>query len=168
MQTSQAPVREAIRCLELMGFVDHKTHVGARIKSFNRQEFIEVYEIREALEVFAARTAQGNLKTVLKRMKRCLKHMEAAAARADVATFSDHNTRFHRAIVEALGNQAMLNILDTLAVQEQMAASMHRANMSMAEALEPHYPIAEAIEAGSWDEVCDLISRHYRVVKDRI
>lgn len=151
-----------------MGYVDHKTHVGARVKSFNRQEFIEVYEIREALEVFAVRTAQDNLRTVLKSMKRCLKAMEAAEAKDDIATFSDHNMRFHRVIIEALGNQAMLKILDTLSVQEQVAATLHNTNMSMAEALALHYPIVDAIAAGSWDEMCDHISHHYRAIKDRI
>ena len=49
--TSQAPVREAIRCLETLGYVEHIPHVGAMVKTFNKSEIEEAYQVREALEL---------------------------------------------------------------------------------------------------------------------
>ena len=34
--TSQAPVREALRSLQALGYVEHKAHVGAIVKSFSK------------------------------------------------------------------------------------------------------------------------------------
>lgn len=168
MQTSQAPVREAIRLLEVMGYVEHEPHKGAKIRRLNRQEFIEVYEIREAFEIFAVRSAQNRLKASLKEIKNCLSAMASAADQSDISSHSSHNAKFHRMIVEASGNQAMLKTLDTLAVHEQIAATLTTNKMALDETMALHYPIVEAIESGSWDEVCRHITRHYQEIKDCI
>ncbi|HBY95342.1 MAG TPA: GntR family transcriptional regulator, partial [Chloroflexi bacterium] len=54
---SQAPVREAIRDLELMGFVESTPFKGASVRALNRAELGEVYPVRAALEAVAARLA---------------------------------------------------------------------------------------------------------------
>jgi DNA-binding GntR family transcriptional regulator len=166
MATSQAPVREAIRCLEVLGYVEHKPHVGARVKSFNREEFIEVYQLREALETYAAIHTVGHRRVNPREVRTQLEGMQSAADRNDISGFGDHDAHFHRIIVEALGNRAMLRILDTLTVQEQVAATLHRTRMSMQEAVDLHFPIVEAIEAGDGQEASLAIAKHYRSIRE--
>lgn len=58
---SQAPVREAIRELELMGFVDTIPYSGCYVHSFNQKDIRDNYKIRSMLETFAIEEAIENL-----------------------------------------------------------------------------------------------------------
>src|SRR3954468_15644671 len=58
--TSQAPVREALRDLELLRLVESEPFRGARVRVFDEEEMIEVYPVRAALEELAARLAAEN------------------------------------------------------------------------------------------------------------
>ncbi|MGH3034284.1 MAG: GntR family transcriptional regulator, partial [Gaiellaceae bacterium] len=55
--TSQAPVREALRELELLRFVESKPYVGARVRELSEEELAEIYPVRAAIEEVAAREA---------------------------------------------------------------------------------------------------------------
>src|SRR5262245_65717968 len=63
--TSQAPVREALRDLELLRMVESEPFRGARVRAFGDDELIEVYPVRAVLEELAAREAtkrgEGNV-----------------------------------------------------------------------------------------------------------
>jgi DNA-binding GntR family transcriptional regulator len=54
---SATPVREAISRLESEGLVDQLPRVGAFVKRMDRSEMKELYELREALEGYAASLA---------------------------------------------------------------------------------------------------------------
>src|SRR5579885_2851747 len=58
---SQAPVREALRDLESVRFVESAPFRGARVRGVSDEELIEVYPIRGALEEVAAREAAKRL-----------------------------------------------------------------------------------------------------------
>src|SRR5210317_449733 len=68
--TSQAPVREAIRCLETLGYAEHIPHVGAMVKTFNQSEIEEAYQMREALEVHSMALIGDSLNELVKSLKR--------------------------------------------------------------------------------------------------
>src|SRR5438876_8572640 len=55
--TSQAPVREALRDLESLRFVESEPFRGARVRAISDEELIEVYPVRAAIEEVAAREA---------------------------------------------------------------------------------------------------------------
>lgn len=54
MGISRTPVREAIRQLATEGLVEQVPRYGTIIRSIDRREIIELYEMREALESYAA------------------------------------------------------------------------------------------------------------------
>jgi DNA-binding GntR family transcriptional regulator len=47
---SQAPVREAIRDLVLLGFLESEPYKGTSVRSFTAEELWETYTVRAALE----------------------------------------------------------------------------------------------------------------------
>src|SRR3954452_17931435 len=59
--TSQAPVREALRDLELLRFVESEPFRGARVREVSQEELIEIYPVRAAIEEVAAREAATRL-----------------------------------------------------------------------------------------------------------
>ena len=59
--TSQGPVREALRELEMLGFVRSEPHRGTYVRDPWQRGMLELYELRGALEEFAARMATPRL-----------------------------------------------------------------------------------------------------------
>jgi len=58
---SQAPVREALRELESVGMVESYAFRGARVRKPTREELIEAFPVRAALESLAAGEAAGRI-----------------------------------------------------------------------------------------------------------
>src|SRR3954452_23872113 len=54
---SQGPVREALRDLEAMRFVESQPHRGARVREVTSEELVQIYPVRAALEEVAGREA---------------------------------------------------------------------------------------------------------------
>src|SRR3712207_2516668 len=59
--TSQGPVREALRELEMLGFVTSEPHRGTYVRDPWQRGMLELYQVRGALEEAAARTATAHL-----------------------------------------------------------------------------------------------------------
>src|SRR5688500_10495750 len=81
--TSQAPVREALRDLELLRLVESEPFRGARVRGFGEAELIEVYPVRAVLEEFAAKEATKHLDGDVSVLDAELGAMREAARRGD-------------------------------------------------------------------------------------
>ena len=107
--TSQGPVREALRELEMLGFVRSVAHRGTYVRDPWQRGMLERYDVRAALEEFAARLATPRLCADVSALQAEVDLMAEAATRADVQAAVEHSERFHRLIVEASGNRSVLD-----------------------------------------------------------
>jgi DNA-binding GntR family transcriptional regulator len=102
---SRGPIREAIGRLAAEGLVVVRPRRGALVASLSKAEFLETYQVREALELLAIQLAAPRLTEEHRRLLESLvAQMEECAARNDVDGFFEANAAFHGAIVEASGN----------------------------------------------------------------
>jgi DNA-binding GntR family transcriptional regulator len=101
--TSQAPVREALRDLELLRFIESTPFRGAR--EVSQEELLEIYPVRAAIEEVAAREAATRLDGNVGALAAELEAMHQAADANDLHTQVEHDVAFHRLIVEASGNR---------------------------------------------------------------
>src|SRR5215210_9559727 len=76
---SQAPVREALRELELLRLVVSEPFRGARVREVSAEELREIYPVRAALEEVAARSATPSLARDVQPLRTELKAMRRAA-----------------------------------------------------------------------------------------
>ena len=102
---SQAPVREALRDLATLGFVEMEPHKGARVRNPTRHELIDAIEVRAELEALGGRLA------AVRRTEQCLRDLEElytamvdAAARGDAHDQALTNTGFHAKVMAAAHN----------------------------------------------------------------
>lgn len=118
---SATPIREAIGRLASEGLVELVPQSGAIVKRPTREDAAEVYEMREAIEPFAAAKA-CHLVGVrqLKTLEDTLDAMREVHARALVgrsidrgaaAAFDQADLRFHLTILEAADNRRMLKVV---------------------------------------------------------
>jgi DNA-binding GntR family transcriptional regulator len=139
---SQAPVREALRDLESVRFVESIPFRGARVREVSDAELIEVYPIRGALEEVAAREAAKRLAGDVTALERELKAMARAG---DLRQQVEHDVQFHKLIVEASGNSRLIEIWSSLQVETRTAISALRTGLTPREAAKMHEPIIEAL-----------------------
>ena len=105
---SQAPVREAIRDLVLLGFLETQPYKGTSVRSFTPEELWETYTVRAALESLAARLAATHLTeedvTVLQDI---LDEMMKAAGQQDRDTLVKLDNKFHETILRISRNKTL-------------------------------------------------------------
>jgi DNA-binding GntR family transcriptional regulator len=146
--TSQAPVREALRDLELLRLVESEPFRGARVRQFGDDELVEVYPVRAVLEELAAREAAKRLDGDVAVLEREVQAMREAARSGDVNALAQHDIAFHRLMVEAAGNAILEQCWKSLGVEGRITISLYGTYVEAEEAAELHVPIVEAIRSG--------------------
>jgi DNA-binding GntR family transcriptional regulator len=162
--TSQAPVREAIRCLETLGYVEHIPHVGAMVKTFNQSEIEEAYQVREALEVHSMALIGDSLNELVKELEAQLMMMQSAIRENNIRTFTQADNQFHRAIVSYCDNETMLSMWESLKMQVQVIATLLKASMPLEKIYLLHPPIVDAFRSKSRERASLLLKGHYKIL----
>lgn len=147
--TSQAPVREALRDLELLRLVESEPFRGARVRQFGDDEMVEVYPVRAALEEVAGRFAAEKLEGDVGALEVELDAMRKAARRGDTQALVEHDIAFHRLIVEAADMPVLTQCWKLLGVEGRITLTLYHDYVEPEEAAELHVPILEAIRSGN-------------------
>jgi DNA-binding GntR family transcriptional regulator len=158
--TSQGPVREALRELEMLGFVRSEPHRGTYVRDPWQQGMLELYELRGALEEFAARMATPRLSEDVGPLQAEVDAMAAAAASDDVHAAVEHSERFHRLIIEASGNQLLETVWSSLSITDHTALTLVTLELDLNTIAESHQPIVDAIAAGDIELACRVSREH--------
>jgi DNA-binding GntR family transcriptional regulator len=104
---SRGPIREALRSLESEGLVEITPRRGAFVTSLSKRDFLEAYQVREALEALGVRLAVPRLTEAgLDALEVRLDEMAEHAAAGDVDAFFEANAGFHEAFMEASENRS--------------------------------------------------------------
>src|SRR3954465_7670210 len=119
---SRTPVGEAIRQLVREGLVEQVPRYGTIVRSIDRRELTDLYEMREALESYAAAKAAEHISgPILERLQQFCDVMaaigrelrEAGASELDepsLRRFLAADMAFHMLIIEASGNRRMIEV----------------------------------------------------------
>jgi len=157
---SQAPVREALRELELLRLVESEPFRGARVRGAGPEEIVEIYPVRAALEEVAAQEAAPRLAGSAGPLAEEIESMRAAAAADDVHRFVSHDVAFHRALVLASGNRTLADIWEGLQVDVRTRLTLTQRFGPLAEVAEAHVPLLEAVQAGDGRRAGRLLRAH--------
>jgi DNA-binding GntR family transcriptional regulator len=145
---SQAPVREALRDLELLRFVESEPFRGARVREVTIDELAEIYPVRAALEEVAAQAAATRLTAgELDALEDELQAMHDAADRGDLHEQAEHDVAFHRIIVEACGNTILLDVWRSLGVESRTLITALKVGTDGHEIAELHRPVIDALRS---------------------
>jgi DNA-binding GntR family transcriptional regulator len=169
--TSQAPVREALRDLELLRLVESVPFRGARVRAVDDSQLLPVFPVRAVLEDLAASEAARKADRDLGALDSELQSMRAAAVAADWRTQIVHDVAFHRTMVEMAANEPLLQSWLILGVEVSTAFATYQTFWDQADLAEFHVPIVEAIRAGdsrrAGAEARKHVRRTERVVRKR-
>jgi DNA-binding GntR family transcriptional regulator len=163
--TSQAPVREALRELQSLGFVEHEPYRGSRVRGISEEEIAEIYPVRAALEELAAQEAASRLGGEVAELEREFGAMRTAADRGDLNDLAAHDATFHRLIVEAAGNQVLLDTWRTLRVEARVVVTVLKTDIDLHELAELHRPLLEALKEGAPDKAGRALRQHFELLQ---
>lgn len=108
---SQAPVREAILELVMMGMLEERPYSGTVVRKLSPQEIKDIYETRALIEECAAKNAATKInEDQLDELTRELEIMREAAENADVELFVDADIRFHGIVMDSADSKSLKRI----------------------------------------------------------
>jgi DNA-binding GntR family transcriptional regulator len=164
---SQGTVREALRALEALKFIETAPFSGARVRdALSEEELTEVHPVRAALEDLAARLAVPKLAGETSQLRKRVEGMRRAAVQGDVRSFVRQNTEFHRAIVAAAGNRVLLDTWEGLGVEARILITTMTTKPDLNQAAERHQTILDAIERGDAREASRLLTDHQHLYQE--
>lgn len=146
MGVSRTPVREAIRKLELEGFVVMVPRKGAYVAGISVKDIVDVFEVRAAMEGLAAGLAAERITSdEMDHLERSLIKINVSSG-DDIDAIVEGDVSFHDIIYSASRNQRLVQIITQL--QEHLLrfrmTSLSQPGRTKI-ALDEHKAIVEAI-----------------------
>ena len=158
---SQGPVREALRGLATLGFVEMEPYRGSRVRKPSKEELIQAIEVRAELEALAGRLA------AVKATDKCVKDLEGlfaemleAANRNDAHEHAVKNTQFHARIVEASGNRTLAQVWSMLEPFARTFVTTSSPGIDLHWLAERHRGIIDAIKDRDADRAAEAMRVH--------
>ncbi|MBT1096993.1 GntR family transcriptional regulator [Streptomyces sp. WAC 05379] len=146
---SRVPVREAIRALVAEGFVHFETPRRTVVRRLSPADVKELFELREALEVYAAGLAASRATPEdLADLRELLRAAASATEAGDAEKITDVNTRFHDRILAMAGNSLLTSVMEPV---DGRLRWLTRQNEEWPQLLTEHQDLYEAIASGDPD-----------------
>ena len=154
---SFTPVREAINRLASQGMVEQIPGAGAFVRKLTRQEIIDIYGLREAVEPYAASEAAKKidarqlaaLEAILAEWTRIIELARESGEKSvhgqTLATWIAGDIRFHEIIIDATQNQFIKKTLTDLNMLRRMFAAKP-AELPEKDAITTHESHAKLVE----------------------
>lgn len=167
---SRGPVREALGRLAAEGLVTIRPRRGAVVSALSAREFLEAYQVREALETLAMRLAVPRFSAdELERLQELIDGQAGYASEGDVDAFFQANAAFHDLIVAASGNEMLLE------TYRQLMGHMGRYRTrslalrgTLKRSVVEHRAMLRAVKARDVERAVRLLGEHIHVPQRRI
>ena len=143
-----------------LGLITLSGNFAAVLHSPNVKEMHEAYEIRAGIEEIAGRTAAAALKGNTGELQKELEAMRVALSIGDLDGCAEHDVKFHKAILHSSGNRTLLRVWEALVFDVRIRISIDKVSKVLAEVVESHQPIVDALRNGRAREASLLLRNH--------
>ena len=164
LETSEMPVREALRMLQRDGLVSFENHRGATVSNLSLGRAVEIVAVRMHLEVLAtAEAVPHHAPASVAQLSEILKRMDRQALARQPQRFTEGNRRFHTGLYAPGPNRALKDEIQVLwdRVWRARARSIFGLDpLRMHAAQSEHWAILEAVRAGDVEAAAEAMARH--------
>lgn len=170
---SQGPVREALIRLVSEGLVENVPFRGMFVRKLEREDVLEIYQLRTALESLAVKLALPLIKEQehLDKLQEFIQLNEEAEREGDNSKAVEMDLSFHRYIVALSGNSRLIEIWNSLLAQSQYALrqlyEIQKASNETTLA-KNHTLILDTLRNGDYQEICEALAHHMDIASDRL
>lgn len=178
---SRTPLREAIGQLVAEGFLEQLPNRGTVVAQGTRRDIVELYELREALEVHAvAQVAKAGLRPAqveeLGRIANAILDLrqqleQEGKSRLDPArmrNFVNIDLAFHTGLLRAGGNGRILKVVADTRLLIRIFSMLHDGHTAaqLTDIHSYHDRILKAVLAGEDEQARQLMSEHIRLSRE--
>lgn len=161
LAVSRTPLREALHSLASEGLVTIDPRRGAMVSSPTVQQFLDLYEIREPLEVLAGRRAIDFADAA--HVEGIEQLNEQMAGVTDPATWARLNQEFHRRMYAPCPNKDLLALITPLVTRARFYVGILVSSGPPADgAVQEHADMLAALRARDADAMERAIRTHLR------
>ncbi|MBP5281387.1 MAG: GntR family transcriptional regulator [Lachnospiraceae bacterium] len=161
---SRTPIREAIRKLELEGLVTMIPRRGAEVAQITEKSMNDVLEVRRAVDALCVELACERITPEeLERLGEACQEFAAEAMKKekDVKLLAQKDVSLHDIIVQATGNQRLIQLVNNLSEQMYRYRFEYLKDFSQHEKLvEEHRVIYESIVKKDRETACEAARVH--------
>jgi DNA-binding GntR family transcriptional regulator len=162
LNISRTPVREALRKLEIEGFVEYIPRKGVIAKGFSFKDIIEIYEIRRALETLAVKHVIENIDDAyIDALRDIVKQVDVLEEKGDIEGVFNICKNFHETILKASSMPRLVNMINTL---QEYLERFRRVTMSKSSrrlmVIQEHKEILQAIIDKDVERAQELTNEH--------
>ncbi len=163
---SKSPVREALNSLQSEGLLRIEARRGAYLYRFSAKEVADLYQLREALEVFAA-TVVHVTPALVQQLRRSVECTVATLHADQKQDYIEEDIRFHAAIVGATGNAELVRVHGN--IQNKLwLCRCQTYRLTSPDTPESHRRLCEAIAQDDRDLASEITRSHIRLVRDSL
>jgi DNA-binding GntR family transcriptional regulator len=168
LNISRTPVREALRMLELEELVENIPRVGVIVKRISIEDVIEIYKIRQNLEVLASTNAMDNItEEEIKELEELLDLTEKKNREGDIKEVVRLFGVFNSKIYEASRMKRLAGMISRLNEYLQRFRIISIAeDVRREKALKEHREILKAIIDKDKEGIDEIIKRHLDYSQD--
>jgi len=167
---SRTPVREAIRQLEAIGFVEARPHRGAVVPLFTPEKLNEIFLVMAELEALCARlAAEAATPDEKQELQRAHIACRDAAHEGDVGRYYDLNIKFHETIYALSHNSFLAEV--TVGARNRVAPFRRAQFQSLGRlirSVEEHEAVVDAILAGDAEKAAAAMRDHLGYVRTSV
>ena len=163
--TSQSPIREALRELEGLHYVETSPFRGTRVRQISTAEMSEAYLLRGLLEQAAVELACERQEKDWADLRTIALNTMDAANRGDREAYSARDAEFHRFIAESSGASLIERIWDLLSFATRARLVLRTRQLSLTDLGRQHLAIVAALENGDGKKAGELLRAHAEGVR---
>ena len=167
---SKAPIREAIRELEVMGLVDTISYKGTFVRKLTPLDIAHVAVVRGSLEATAAKYMINNItEEELIEFEKLYKALHTLALEKDEEEYYRVDLEFHKRIVLLSGNAVLYRLWRMLNVDQWSKLSSKLAHKNLRDYAAIHAEIFQSIKKRNGEAAVLAIQKHFDTIyKDSI
>lgn len=162
LEVSRTPVREAMRMLEKEGLVEYAPRRGIFVSAFTRQDIIEVYSVRAALEALAVSFSVTNITPAeVQQLKDTVAEMRDYTDSGNIGALCQSAKRYNDILVESCRASRLIGLISTYQgyLSRFRAVTLGGKERSL-QALREHEEIILAVERKDAAKAQELVKEH--------
>ncbi|MDX9754875.1 MAG: GntR family transcriptional regulator [bacterium] len=176
---SRAPVRDAITQLQTEGYVSRVPRSGTIVRSLERHEIVELYELREALESYAAALAAQRATTA--QIRKLEKYCDEFRLITKELYHSGHDElegeilrrylavemAFHMQVIHAAANTQIVKLVANTHIMSRLLSKLHHKHSFriLLQAYQYHKRILRAVKRSNPETAQRIMAQHIQVSK---
>lgn len=160
---SKTPIREALRYLAAIGFVEIFPNRMARVRKVKRKEVEDLYDIESVLEGLAVREAVPNLESDhIKSMGKYADLLERSYRERDFYGYEKANISFHTIFWKASDNESLIELIENIRARlQRFRTATRRFPERFRDLVRDHRKITEAAVKRDAEGAERLVRQHF-------